>query len=234
MYTIDAFKVSSIHADISQLSVKRDWMEDTYDRHAYNCFPVTLTNRMGFGISFDEDISFMWDGVSDSSPKHIKILSGHKYVNAARANGTISFNTGIRFKTDENVSLLIMPVPNMFYDGAQSFTTLISTSFFEGHLPCVWKITKPFVKITIPANQPVAAIIPISIQSINNSEIIFKNSESMPTANIDGIKHQAAVKEINSRGEWTNFYKNAVDYQGNSVGNHEVRNINLYVREHYE
>lgn len=231
MYKIDAFSINSNPAKISQLSVKREWMDETYEKHAYNCFPLALTNRMGFGISFDEDISFIWDGISDSSSNHVKVLSGNKYVNTGRANGTISFNTGIRFKTDENVSMLIMPVPNMFYDGAQCFTTLMSTSFFEGQIPCVWKITRPFQKITIPANKPVAAIIPISINEINNSKIVFKDKANMPTANIDGVKHQAAVKEINEKGLWTNFYKNAVDYNNNTIGKHELKSINLFVEE---
>lgn len=234
MYEIDAFKINKISANITQLPVKRDWMEKTYDRHAYNCFPVTLTNRLGYGISFPEEISFVWNGVSNSSPNNVKILSGHEYVYTGRANGTISFKTGIRFKTEENISILIMPVPNMFYEAAQSFTTIISTSFFEGEIPCAWKITKPFTKIIIPANQPVAAIIPISLKELDNSEIIFKNINNMPTSKINGLEHHEAIKKINDSGKWTNFYKDAVDYTGRKIGSHEVKNIKLFVKEEYE
>lgn len=234
MYSIDAFKVNSVGANISQLPVKRDWMEDTYNRHAYNCFPLTLTNRLGYGISFPEEISFVWNGILNSNPDNVKVLSGNHYVHTGRANGTISFKTGIRLKTDEQISILIMPPPNIFYDGAQCFTTAISTSFFEGEIPCAWKITKPFIKITIPKNQPVAAIIPISLQEINNSEIIFKDIKKMPTSNINGPEHYKKIKEINDAGQWTNFYKNAIDYTGRSIGAHEVKNINLFVKEEYE
>ena len=174
MYSIVGYNIGSL-ANISQSPVKRDWMENTYDRHAYNCFPVTVTNSLGWSISFPEEISFIWDGISDSSPDHVKVLSGEKYVSTRRANGTISFNSGFGFKTEDNLSLLCIPTPNLFIRGAQCFTTLISTSFFHGDFPIVWKITEPMLKIVIPANTPVANIIPISLTELQNSEINFQH-----------------------------------------------------------
>ena len=130
MYRIIAEKTSDAAADIFQMPVKRDWMDETYDKHAYNCFPVTLTNRLGWGISFPEDISFIWDGISDSTVDHINIISGEKYINLGRANATISFNTNIKLITDKDLSILVLPPSNFFIKGSECFTTLISTSFF--------------------------------------------------------------------------------------------------------
>ena len=131
MYQIKAYKVNNNPANIEPLSVKREWMDQTYDAHAYKCFPVSLTNQLGWGISFPEDISFIWDGISDSSKDHVKVLKGNKYVYTDRSNATISFKTGLMFKTDEDITLLQMPVPNSFIYGATPFTALISTSFYK-------------------------------------------------------------------------------------------------------
>lgn len=228
MYSISAYKFFE-GANISQSPVKRDWMENTYDRHAYNCFPVTLTNSLGWSISFPEEISFVWDGISDSSPDHVKILSGEKFVSTRRANGTISFNAGIGFKTSDNLSMLCMPCPNLFFRGAQCFTTLISTSFFNGDFPIVWKITEPMIKITIPANTPVANIIPISLTGLQNSEINFEKIENIKLENCPEQFAISKRQEIISKGEWTNFYRDAVDACGNNIGSHEVKSIKLKV-----
>jgi hypothetical protein len=174
MHNIEAYVIRQGLGSLSSLTAKRDWMDNTFDAHAYKCFPVSLTNQLGWGISFPEDISFIWDGISDSTPEHVKILSGEKYAYPGRANGTISFNTGIMFKTDENLTLLSMPVPNLFIDGAVPFTTLISTSFFGGELPVAWMITKANEVITIKAGTPIIAVIPIDLLAINNSEITDK------------------------------------------------------------
>ena len=160
---------------LEPLSAKREWMDNTFESHAYKCFPVSLSNQLGWGISFPEDISFIWDGISDSSPDHVKILSGQKYAYSGRANGTISFNSGLVFKTDANLSLLSMPVPNLFIDGAVPFTTIMSSSFFAGPLPVAWMITKPNEVITIKAGTPVVAILPIDLSSLNNSEMVFQD-----------------------------------------------------------
>jgi hypothetical protein len=228
MYSIEAFKTTGL-SNISQSPVKRDWMDETYDRHAYNCFPVTLTNSLGWSISFPEEISFVWDGISDSSPHHVRVLSGEKYVSTGRANGTISFNSGLGFKTDNNLSLLCIPTPNLFIRGVQCFTTLISTSFFHGDFPIAWKITEPMIKITIPANTPIANIIPISLTDLQNSEITFVDQSTIPSTNCDPKETMKKINEITQSGSWTNFYRDGVDACGNNLGEHEVKSIRLKV-----
>lgn len=228
MYSITGYQISKL-ADINPSPVKRDWMEDTYDRHAYNCFPVTLTNSLGWSISFPEEISFVWDGISDSSSDHVRVLSGEKYVSTRRANGTISFNAGMGFQTDKDLSLLCIPTPNLFIRGAQCFTTLISTSFFHGDFPIVWRITEPMHKIVIPANTPVANIIPISLSNLQGSEINFKSLQEMPSNQCDEATTMKVINDTVSSGKWTNFYRDAVDACGNSLGEHEVKSIRLRV-----
>jgi hypothetical protein len=229
MYKIKTYLIREDLGIIEPLSIKRKWMDETYDAHAYKCFPVGLTNQLGWGISFPEDITFIWDGVSDSSPEHVKILSGEKYAYAGRANGTISFNTGLMFKTDDNVSLLSMPVPNLFFDGAVPFTTLISTSFFFGELPVAWMITKPNEIITIKAGTPVIAIMPIDLNAIQNSEIIIDDMKNLPASKFDSNEYSNIIYNLNRSGTWSNFYRDAVDHLKNSIGTHQVKAIRLKV-----
>jgi len=234
VYKIYAERISENSADISQMPAKRWWMDDTYDKHAYQCFPLALTNRLGWSVSFPEDISFIWDGVSDSSPDHIKVLSGDKYVSLQRANATVSFNIGIKFITENNVTLLTMPPSNYFIDGATCFTTLISTSFFDGPLPIVYRITQPNKVITIKANTPICTILPISLSDLQNSEIEFRESKNNKDIVLE-INDSKSADEIRnsilSSGKWTNFYKNGLNWVGEKVGSHEVKSIRLKVIE---
>jgi hypothetical protein len=231
MIKIKAYKTKGISATVLPLSVKREWMDETWEAHAYKCFPVSLTNQMGWGISFPEDITFIWDGISDSTPDHVKILSGEKYAYAERSNATVSFNTGTTFKTDENYSLLTMPVPNNFTDGYQPFTTIMSSSFYSGDLSCAIRVTRPNVEITIKANTPVFCIVPIDLTSLQDSEIEFFDSSEMPPRSFDANDYSKAGAESNGIGKWTNFYRNATDHLGNSLGKHQVKAIRLRVIE---
>jgi hypothetical protein len=231
MVQIKAYKIDKNSADVQQLSVKREWMDETDEAHAYKCFPVSLTNQLGWGISFPEDITFIWDGVSDSTPDHIKIISGDKYAFTSRGNATISFNTGIIFKTNEDTSLLTMPVPNYLRDGIQPFTTIISSSFFQQPFPCALRVTRPNVEITIKANTPIFSIVPINLEEIQNSEIVFENPELLPKLNFNPSEYNSEAKKVNMLGKWSNFYRDATDHLGNLIGKHQVKSIKLKVKK---
>jgi hypothetical protein len=155
-------------AKLNQLKATREWMDNTAEKHAYMCFPLTLTNGLGWGISFDRDIRAIWDGIENYEPDHVTILEGEDIVYTGRSHASLSFKTGLIFNTDKNTSILTMPVPNQFMRGMQTFTTLMSTSFYPGDLPLAIKITEPNKEIFIPAGTPVAAIIPLSVAGLQN------------------------------------------------------------------
>ncbi len=215
-------------ANIEQLPARRDWMDQTQDKHAYMCFPLNLTNRLGWSISFPEDISFIWDGVTDTSPDHVKILKGEKFVHPTRGNATISFLTGLKFTTDQNTSILAMPVPNLFIRGAQCYTTLMSTSFYIHMLPLAWRITEPNIEIEIPAGTPVASILPISLTNLEN-DYELQITEDLPDGSYweEVRKYGDATIIKNGAGDWSKMYRDALDYNGNSVGSHETKSIKL-------
>lgn len=228
------------YAKIEQLPLQRDWMDTTYERHAYQCFPISLSNRIGWGISFPEDISFVWDGITDSDPNggHVKVLSGDRYVHTGRANSTISFNTDITFVCEEkqDLSLLTMPVPNQFIRGAQCMTTVISPSVLQGDLPIAWMITEPNLEITIPAGTPVASIIPISLKEIQNYPLLLEPGRPPYQDNkwMERRKERSRVsQELNQSGNWTKWYRNAVDHLGEKSGEHEVKKIVMEVSNRY-
>ena len=219
---------------VDQLPLQRDWMDATSDRHAYHCFPVSLSNRLGWGLSYPEDITFIWDGINDSSPDHVKILAGEKYATPRRGSSTVSFHTDMVFveENQENLTLLTMPVPNQFIRGAQCMTTTMSTSVLAGELPIAWMITEPNIEITIPAHTPVAAILPISLKSIQDHELEIINgrphfeNEEFKKRMQDRAK---ASMELNSRGDWSHFYRDAVWHDGLPAGSHESKKIIMKV-----
>lgn len=206
-------------------------MEITGERHAYHCFPVSIANRLGWSISFPEDISFVWDGGADLNAERVKIIKGHKYAHVNRANHTVSFETGLKFDAEENVSLMTMPVPNQFIRGAQCFTTIISTSVMPGSLPIAWMITEPNLEITIPANTPIAAVLPISLTDVQKNELVISNKGMK--SDFDGYMKARgdAAEARNSKGDWSHFYRDAVDHLGNPFGKHEAKKIVMKVTE---
>lgn len=228
MHAIEVTKAFPDHGIVEPLAARRDWMDETDNKHAYMCFPLNLTNRLGWGISFPEDIRFIWDGITDTTPDHITVLEGEKYVSTLRGNATLSFTTGLIFKTDEHTTMLAMPVPNQFIRGTQCYTNLISTSFYMHLLPLAWRITEPNIEILIPAGTPVAAVMPISLgrlQSEYELTVMPTYPEGPYWDEVQKYGDAAVIK--NGVGDWSKMYRDAVDYNGNSVGAHETKSIKL-------
>lgn len=214
-------------AHIEQLPATRDWMDKTGDKHAYQCFPVSLTNSLGWGISFPEDISFIWDGIWDSTPDHVKIIRGERYAHAGRGHATISFNTGLTFRTDEHTTMLTMPVPNVFNPYAQCFTTLMSTSFYYSTIPVAWTITQPNVEIVIPAGTPIAALVPISLERLQEYEVEVVSARTDLARMEEQKSYSEKVSSIIMSGKWSRLYKNGMNSKDEVVGTHETKRIIL-------
>lgn len=205
------------------LKPNRDWMDSSIDKHAYKCLPVTLANCLGWSFSIPEDISF----ILHSSTSTVEILSGSKYASVDRTNETISFISGLTIQSDSPTSLLIMPVPNQFIDGISPFTSVVNTSVLKAPIPSAWKITGYDKKITIKSGTPIAAIIPISLTTLQETkfEIMESPLDDEYFKYIDDYRKK--FTETISNGEYTHMYRDAVDHLGNSRGEHELKVLRL-------
>lgn len=230
---ISVYKIPNHPVQIEQTPIKREWMEQTYDRHAYKCFPVSFANTIGWSISFTEDIEFIWDGITDTTQDHVKIIKAPSNVcNLGRGNATISFNTGLYFKTDENTSIISIVPPNYFIDGATPFTSMMSTSFYDEAFPAAWRITRANTPILIPAGMPVATLIPMSIGKLSEVQLdIYNKTFDQETAN-EKRKYLEEWQKISEQGKFSNFYRDAVDYKGDSIGEHEKKSLHLKINDY--
>ena len=116
---------------IHPMSIKREWMANTAQGHAYRCFPVSQANTVGWSLSCIEDIHFIWNGINDTTSENVKILNEKPYLYTGRGQSTICFNTGLVFRSDKDISLLTINPVNFFDPNFETMSSLISTSFYS-------------------------------------------------------------------------------------------------------
>lgn len=217
--------------DITPMTIKREWMDATSENHAYRCFPVTQANVIGWNLFCTEDIVFTWDGINDQTDQHVKI-SAPIGAYSGRGQSTVSLNTGMVFRTDADISIWTINPVNYFNEEFETMSNLISTSFYDNPLPLAIKAKKANVETVIKAGTPIATIIPISLTNLNNSiiEIVQYRDDDRSRQNAN-ISYGAAAQVINSSGSWTDWYRDAVDENGKSLGYHEVKTLRLSVKD---
>jgi len=229
MLNISVEKLYGCNFDIQPMSIKRDWMDLTSEKHAYRCFPVTQANVVGWNLSCKEDIVFFWDGINDQTDQHVKITSPEGSY-AGRGQSSISLNTSLIFRTDPDVSILTINPVNYFNEDFETMSNLISTSFYDNPLPLALKAKKANQEVVIKAGTPIATIIPISLTNLNNTTIeIVAYQDPDRKRQQANINYGTAAQVVNSSGEWTDWYREAVDENGTSLGSHEVKTLKLDV-----
>jgi hypothetical protein len=231
MYNISVEKAPGCIFEIAPMSIKRDWMDATSENHAYRCFPVTQANVVGYSLSCKEDIEFIWDGINDQTQDHVTIFNPERAY-SGRGQSSVSLDTGLIFRTDSDVSIFTINPVNYFSDEFETMSSLISTSFYDNPLPLAIKAKAANRRVVIKAGTPVATILPISLTNLNNTEINIVAYEDA-----DRIREQAnisygqAAQVLNQSGQWTDWYRNAVNEKQESLGSHEVKTLKLSVKD---
>ena len=225
MYNVDVYKgtPNRSSAKIRPLTMQRDWMSPA----TYHCYPLTFANSFGYGIYFEDDISFSWDG-NESNPAIADL--GKDHIWSGRPEGTVSFDTNLVFKTDENTSILTIPVPNKQIDGATVITSLISSSFFTGGFPIVWLLNEPNKKYFIPAGTDIACIIPISMSQFQDSTINVFN-DVFPSQRVhDSREYIDYIHDFaDKNGTQPKLYRKGINHLGEKIGSHEIDTLRMKV-----
>jgi len=232
MLNISVEKTQGSVVNVSPMSIKRDWMDVTPEKHAYRCFPVTQANMIGWYLSCEKDIVFTWNGVTDTSSETVKILEGSDFSYTGRGQATISINTGLVFKTDENISMFVINPVNYFNDDFETMSSLVSTSFYNNPLPLAIKARTANKEIVIKAGTPLATLVPISLTALDNTSIkMISYSDPGREREKANIAYGEAAQVINQAGQWTDWYREAVNEKNESIGKHETKALKLSVND---
>ena len=232
MLKISVEKTFDSPISINPMSIKRDWMDATPEKHAYRCFPVTQANMIGWSLSCNQDIKFIWDGINDTNSNHVKIIEEKDFLYTGRGQSTVSISTGLIFRTDSNISLITINPVNYFNNDFETMSSLISTSWYDTSLPLAIKAKTPNKEIVIKSGTPLATIMPISLTAMDGTEIdICDYSDPERKREKAHRSYGDAAQELNKKGEWTDWYRKAVNEKGESLGSHEVNVLHLSIND---
>jgi hypothetical protein len=220
MTTVTLSKMHENAVEIKQSRLKRDWMDKTYKKHAYQCLPVTTANINGWEMILPEDLLVIWDG----TPSPARILSGGVYNGFHFAHSNIhemiSICTGWAINTEPGYSLWTTGSPNYYVDGASPMTASIPSSWWPDEVQTNWIINKigepvlfkkgsPFLFFTI---YPTDLLPSVKFNIVNRSD----NKELCESR----AKYDALKASNNKTNPWTwiKGIRNGVDADDNVIG----------------
>ena len=130
MTKLTLVKTTQNPPEIKQSRFNRDWMDATYNKHAYQCLPLTVANVTGWELILQQDVLVQWDG-GNTVPR---ILEGEKFDDRPIAIpsiiGMMSFTTGWAFNTEDGYSTWISGSPNYFVFHSNIFALFGTRALF--------------------------------------------------------------------------------------------------------
>ena len=142
-------------------------MDNTPNKYAYRCLPLTIANQTGWWVYNPVGFTAVWNGrrepggiqfLFDSSPQ-----VWTTWVNNQFGEGVITWNTPFLFRTQPAGSrLLVMGPANYFKHGIQPLTAIIESDWMSMSFTMNWKITSAGLPIRFDAGEPLFQVIPLA------------------------------------------------------------------------
>jgi hypothetical protein len=206
--------------EVKQSRLKRDWMDETYKRHAYKCLPLSAANVNGWELVLQQDVVVQWDG-GNCVPR---VLEGEFFegrpVVIPSIIGIMSFTTGWTINTELGYDTWVSGSPNYFIDGAVPLSATIPSSWWPDEFNMNWKITKIGEPVVFEKGTPFMFFNIYKNDILENVEIKVEKLWEKPEL-IEQRKSYDEAKSKKMREQpwsWMNGIRSGLNEKGEPIG----------------
>lgn len=138
----------------------RQWMEETRDKYAYRCLPLTIANQNGYEIATTKQIKIIWNGGIDTNDIYIE--SGvPNIVSSHFGYGVVTFHPNLLIRTPENVNMQVSGIPNAPKRGIAPLSGIVETDWNPASFTMNWKMTEPYKEVIFEPFEPFCFVTPV-------------------------------------------------------------------------
>jgi Family of unknown function (DUF6065) len=164
-----AYKVG-VPLDIVPGRQERSWMDDTNQRFAYRCLPLTIANSSGWEVLSPCTFEAVWDGGTGLDAIAIRALDGYpnldRIVSSHFGEGVLTVHTGYLFRTNPGWAINVRGSPNYVTDGIQALEGIIETEWLQFTFTMNWLFTRPG-SVVFEKGAPLAFLVPIEHKKLD-------------------------------------------------------------------
>jgi len=158
---ITAYEIMDNPPSIRTADRKREWMDETQERFAYRCLPLSIANQTGWEILSPAGFTARWNGKNDLSAIRIKFDDEESpLIGSHFGHGVLTFTLGYLFRTTKAHNLWVKGPTNQFKDGIVALEGLIETDWTPFTFTMNWQFTRKRHKIRFEKDEPICTILP--------------------------------------------------------------------------
>lgn len=213
---------------------KRQWMDDTSDRFAYRCLPLSIANQSGWEILSPCSFTARWNGKNSLDAIRIKFDDETSpLVGSHFGHGVLTFSLGYLFRTSKSHNLWIKGPTNQPKDGIAPLEGLIETDWIPFSFTMNWQFTRRRHKIRFEKDEPVCTILPYPRHYIGKFDAKLKVINENPKLYQQYTEWQEDrnkfIKDLKTEGSdaqkegWQRSYMKGENQTGETFAGHQTK-----------
>lgn len=140
----------------------REWMDQTAERFAYRCLPLTIANAHGWELLLSNGFSAAWNGGTGLDAITIETdPDGPAPAISHFGHGILTMHVPCLFRTSRGVDLIVQGPINRPKDGIAALTGIIETDWAPYTFTMNWRFTRPGATVRFEAGEPFCHLFPI-------------------------------------------------------------------------
>lgn len=179
---LTAYRLSSAVPVLRPASPRRDWMDETDQRYAYRCLPLTMGNQFGWELLCPATFEALWTGGRSMESVQVVRLDGGagELPTSHFGHGVLTFNPCHLFRTEAPFQMYVTGPPNAPKDGIAPLTGLVETDWLPFMFTMNWRFTRPGVAVRFEEGEPFCHFFPVLSGALESVEPVLRDLDAEP------------------------------------------------------
>jgi hypothetical protein len=179
---LTAYRLSHTVPVLRPATPRRDWMDQTDQRYAYRCLPLTMGNQFGWELLCPSTFDVLWTGGRDvRSVQIVRLDRGTGELPTSHfGHGVLTFNLCHLFRTDAPFQMYVTGPPNAPKDGIAPLTGLVETDWLPFTFTMNWRFTRPGVPVRFEEGEPFCHFFPVLSGALESVEPVLCDLDDEP------------------------------------------------------
>lgn len=145
--SLECFRLHTDPPPLIAARSPRRWMDETTQRFAYRCTPMTMANASGWELQLPFSFSAEWDGGDGVEAITVASAARGPAIEQLMAShfghGILTFHPGWLFRTSPGWAIWARGAPNFLKDGIMPLEGLVETDWLPFGFTMNWRFTRP-------------------------------------------------------------------------------------------
>ena len=234
-----AYRTSPSPPVIRPASPRRAWMDETLNKFAYRCLPLTMGSQYGWELLCPSTFEARWHGGDATRAITIvRIGSGNGPLPETHfGGGILTFHPCHLFRTEAPYQLFVIGPANVRKDGIAAMTAVVETDWLPFTFSMNWMFTRPGVTVRFEEGEPFCQFFPINGDLLEQVEPEVRSLESNPELMTHYLEWNDSRNSFNAelkvpgseadKKKWQQFYHHGTLHTGEPAATHHRTRLTL-------